>query len=75
MEAYLSHSMSHTRAADSLGVHRHTKIYRLNQVSKATSLDPRETRGAIHFGFMSKGLAPFKGQSYYPGEKCGTRRK
>lgn len=47
--AYLRHGMSRTRAAESLGVHRHTMINRLDQVAGATGLDPREANGAIHF--------------------------
>lgn len=48
VDAYLRCGMSRTRAAERLGVHRHTLINRLDQVSGATGLDPREAAGAMH---------------------------
>lgn len=48
VDAYLRCGMSRTRAADLLGVHRHTLINRLDLVTNATRLDPREATGAMH---------------------------
>lgn len=47
IRAYLAAGMSRTRAAELLGIHRHTLIYRLDQSVEATGLDSRNWEDAM----------------------------
>ncbi|HWI61775.1 MAG TPA: sugar diacid recognition domain-containing protein [Symbiobacteriaceae bacterium] len=47
--AFIKADLSLATAAGQLGIHRHTLMYRLEQVAGATGLDPRGGEGAVRF--------------------------
>jgi len=64
LDAYFEQAMSITHAADQLGIHRNTLVYRLEGITKSLGLDPRifnqaiQIRLAMHeLGGQSKGLS------------------
>lgn len=47
LRSFFRSNLSVSGAADALGVHRHTLVYRLDQVADATGFDPRTSDGAV----------------------------